>query len=127
MNIDYRIENFHERTGSIQVRYFNTVLPDGVVFSINLPLTDGRYPQGDALDRLIRGYAPRDIFERAESIRLQAPAPPVGVNPSAVTDDCREEMLFGEGLMFIREAGERILITRPLIQLNALDIPVEVV
>lgn len=127
MNIDFKIEHFHERTGSIQVRYFNESLPDGVVFSINLPLSGGQYPQGEALENLIRGYAPHDIFARAESIKQQAPVAPLGVPASSATDTNREEMLFGEGLLFIREAGERILITRPLIQLNALDISVEVI
>jgi hypothetical protein len=131
MEIKYKIVAFHQQTGSVQVEYFNENLPEGVVFSINLPLVDGEYPQGKALEEFIQSYAPHDIFERAGMLREQAPASPFDASIPHIqaesTGQPTEPQLFGEGQMFIREGAERILLNRPLVQLNAIDVPVEII
>jgi hypothetical protein len=125
MDIEYKLMDFHQQTGSLQVRFHNEDLPDGVVFSINLPVVNGRYPHGNDLDALIRSYAPKDIFDRAAILRREAPEAPVAL-PSKENVPA-PPMLFGEGTLFVMDQGKRVLMTRPLATLNAIDIPVEVI
>lgn len=128
MTISYEIVGFHQSTGSAQVRFHNDDLPEGVVFSINLPVTEGRYPQGDALDSLIRSYAPVDIFERAAQLK-SVPPPSMDGLPvrSAPRPSDLQSANAGEGQIFVREGKERIFLLQPLVRLYALDLPVEVI
>ena len=52
--IEYRIVAFHQNRGQIEIEC------DGVPhrISIDLPIDNGRYPEGDDLDLFIRGFIP---------------------------------------------------------------------
>lgn len=129
MNIEFRLVDFHQKTGSLQISYFNENIPDGVLFSINIPIVEGAYLQGDALVSLINSYAPLDIFERAATIKtnsLGSPVPGVGDAP-APAELVPEPLLFGDRQLFVVEDHERVLFVRPLAQVKALDIPVEII
>lgn len=124
MNIEYRIIRYHKPTASVQVNYFNADIPDGVMFSLNLPVVEGQLPQGPVLEAFILQHAPRDMFERAASLReaevpaeLAAVSTTPGTPPQSLMDD----------QFFVREGGERILMVRPLVQLYSLDVPVEII
>lgn len=123
MKIDYQIVSFHKPTASIQVKYFNDDLPTGVMFSLNLPVVEGRLPQGQALEDFVLRQAPLDMFERAAALRqATAPAELEGLSPP---DQTSIEAAM-QGQVFVREGGERIFLVRPLIQIYSLDVPLEV-
>jgi len=123
MQIDYQIVAYHKPTASIQVKYFNDDLPSGVMFSLNLPVVEGRLPQGPALEDFVQRHAPQDIFERAAALRDGVDPSELQGLPSPATNS-PESLL--EGQVFVREGGERIFMVRPLVQIYSLDIPLEV-
>jgi len=70
--MDYTIRAFDQQTGQIVVEY------RGLVFSIDLQLDENNmYPEGEALDALIRQFIPVWHFERLDKI-------PLAANPSAI-------------------------------------------
>lgn len=125
MHIDYQIVSFHRPTASIQVRYFNEDLPDGIMFALNLPVVDGKLPRGEALEQLVRNQAPRDAFERAAALR-DADVPDELSHVAAPTSPATIDQ-FLEGQLFVHEDRQRIFLIRPLIEEQSLDIPLEVI
>lgn len=70
MDIQWKIVEFHPEQGSVEVNYFEPeILPEGITFNIDLPIENGQYPQGDALEQLISAYVPLHIFERKAAIK----------------------------------------------------------
>jgi len=63
-NITYKIRFFNQATGSIVVE-FSEFPP----FNIDLPLVDGKYPEGAALDEYIKGFLPIEFIERKKIIQ----------------------------------------------------------
>lgn len=123
MKIEYQIVSFHKPTASIQVRYFNDDLPSGVMFSLNLPVVEGRLPQGQALEDFVMQHAPLQIFESAQALReASLPSEFDGLPPPA--QPSLESLM--EGQVFVREGGERIFMVRPLLQMYSLSVPLEV-
>jgi hypothetical protein len=60
----YRIVNFIEETGQIEIECKG--YPGRI--AIDLPVEDGKYPEGDQLDNYIRGFVPTWLIERYEKI-----------------------------------------------------------
>jgi hypothetical protein len=63
MDLTYKIRVFNESTGSIVVEF-----QDFAPFNIDLPLVDGKYPEGQALDEFIRGFLPIEFVQRKQII-----------------------------------------------------------
>ena len=127
IQIEFKLVDFHDRTGSLQVLYYNQDIPEGVTFSINIPIVDGAYLKGDELVNLINSFAPKDMFERAAAIRtsgLQSPVP--GLEASA-PPAASEPMLHPDRQLFVMEGTQRVLMVRPLVQVRSFGIPVEVI
>lgn len=124
MEIQYELVEFFQETGSIQVRFYNGDLPHGVMFSIPLPISGGRYPQGPDLDRLIRNHVPTDIFERARTLKSINP-PVEGEFCQALRNTASMEEV-GDGFIYIRDGKERVFKLEPLLRRYSLDIPVEI-
>ena len=66
--VNYRITNFESTTGIITVQFEDihnagTYRPEGVC--IQLPVVDGVYPTGNALETLIRKNYPANLFAHA--------------------------------------------------------------
>jgi hypothetical protein len=61
----YRIISFDEQSGQIQIEVDE--LPQRLV--IDLPIEDGKYPEGDILDNYIRGFIPVWTITRKERIK----------------------------------------------------------
>jgi hypothetical protein len=61
----YKIVNFIESTGQIEIEC------EGMQgkFAIDLPIDNGKYPEGDQLDNYIRGFIPTWLIERSQKIK----------------------------------------------------------
>jgi hypothetical protein len=64
MSIEYKIRSFNQTTGSIVVEFM-----DFTPFNIDLPVENGLYPEGEALDAYIRGFLPVWVVERKQVIQ----------------------------------------------------------
>lgn len=65
MTTDYKITNFHEEFGQIEVLF----TPLNVTIAIDLPIdADGNVPTGDPLDAYIKGFLPYGALERSRLI-----------------------------------------------------------
>lgn len=127
IQIEFKLVDFHDRTGSLQVLYYNQDIPEGITFSINVPIVDGSYLKGDDLVNLIQSYAPRDMFERAAAIRtsgLESPVP--GLASSSPAPE-QPATIHPDRQLFVMEGTQRVLMVRPLVQVRAFGIPVEVI
>ena len=61
--MEYKIIAFDETIGQITVEY-----GEGIVFALDLPIENGAYPVGEALDALIKQFLPTWVVERKQSI-----------------------------------------------------------
>lgn len=98
MEITYKIRAFNKVTGSIVVEFQNFA-----PFNIDLPLVDGKYPEGQELDQYIRGFLPIEFVQRMQAIAQGVknettienlvepwpapPTPPQGEIPSTVVGE----------------------------------------
>lgn len=64
MSIEYKIRGFDQSSGTITVEF-----ADFPLFSIDLPINDGRYPEGEELDGYIKGFLPVWLLERKQVIQ----------------------------------------------------------
>jgi hypothetical protein len=63
--MNYKIVKFYENTGQIEIQCDE--LPQRI--SIDLPIDNGKYPEGDDLDRYIRGFIPTWVTTRKERLK----------------------------------------------------------
>lgn len=61
--VNYTIRSFDKLNGQILVEFEN--LP---TFAIDLPIIDGKYPEGEDLENIIQGYAPIWLIERKQTL-----------------------------------------------------------
>lgn len=61
--MEYQIIAFDESVGQIVVEY-----NEGMTFALDLPIEDGAYPEGEALDVLIKQFLPVWVVERKKAI-----------------------------------------------------------
>ena len=64
MSTNYKIRSFNQTTGSIVVEFM-----DFPLFNVDLPVENGRYPEGEVLDTYIRGFLPIWVVERKQVIQ----------------------------------------------------------
>lgn len=57
--MEYKIIGFNKNVGQITVQFENQW-----TFAIDLPIVDGRYPTGEALEQTIQNFAPNYLKER---------------------------------------------------------------
>lgn len=65
MDLDYTITEFYEQDGKIVVLCNKT----GQSFAIDLPIDNGKFPEGADLDIYIRGFLPSWVTERSVDLR----------------------------------------------------------
>lgn len=65
MDLDYTITEFYEQDGQIVVLCNKT----GQSFAIDLPIDNGKFPEGADLDIYIRGFLPSWVTERAVELQ----------------------------------------------------------
>lgn len=68
MNIQHEILSFHPATGSLLVRYFCEEVPQGLVYSIDVPLENGSFVGQERIDQLIDFMKPTGQLERAAEL-----------------------------------------------------------
>ena len=61
--MEYQIIAFDEAVGQIVVEY-----NEGMTFALDLPIEDGAYPEGEALDTLFKQFLPTWVVERKQAI-----------------------------------------------------------
>jgi hypothetical protein len=71
MNIKWRILELNKATGSIVVNFFDdTLLPVGVSYNFDLPITNGALPSEEAIKAMVNAQIPMHIFDRI--VQLQS-------------------------------------------------------
>lgn len=61
--MNYIVRSYDRNTGSISVEF------EGCgVWNIDLPITDGKYPEGEELEHCIQSFAPVHIIERKNAL-----------------------------------------------------------
>lgn len=97
MSLLYKIRNFDASFGQILVQYYLEDNSFNFESTIDLPVKDGKYPEGDELSNLINNLAPNWHFERINTIKtgvsnsslidnLVEPYPVVNFNPAVAAD-----------------------------------------
>lgn len=119
----FKILSFHRQSGSIQIKYFNDLLPDGIIYALTLPLIEGKLPQGDALEQFILSFVPHDAFKRAAELKNANPNDGLAALPEPASQDPMDWMMMPN---MVREGDERIFLVKPLVQVKSLDIPLHV-
>lgn len=68
MNIKYEILEFITNTGTIIVKWYCDEVPYGIVYNVDLPIIDGRYPEEHELPDIIKKFEPTGQLERIASL-----------------------------------------------------------
>jgi hypothetical protein len=58
MDIKHEIVSFESASGSIVVRYWTDQFPDGLTYSIDLPVENGAFPSETRIHELIEAHSP---------------------------------------------------------------------
>ena len=61
--MEKEILGFNRNTGSLTVRFFTADYPEGLVYNVDVPIVDGAYISGPALDELIDSFSPYGQIE----------------------------------------------------------------
>jgi hypothetical protein len=69
MNIKYDILEFIPYTGTIVVKWYCDEVPEGLVYSVDLPIIDDSYPKLDELSGIIKQFEPTGQLERIAAAR----------------------------------------------------------
>lgn len=103
MQIQYEIVAFHPSTGSVEVRYFCTEFPSGLVYTVDVPVENGQIVSQDKVEQMILAVAPKSMLQRM--IELQAAEIPAfladkvytpPVTPTDVPADVPSDQASGE-------------------------------
>lgn len=63
--VQYKIVKFDENSGQIQIKCENY----DPIINIDLPIDNGKFPEGEALDLYIRGFVPAWLINRSNNIK----------------------------------------------------------
>lgn len=85
--MNYEIKSFNRITGSALVRFWTNAFPDGLSYNVDIPLVNGAYITGVALEAHIQSFAPVGQIARlveaasadsslVEALVVQPPPPP---------------------------------------------------
>jgi hypothetical protein len=69
MNIQHEIINFNPYSGSINVRYFSKEVPDGLIYSIDLPLVNNVFADFPEIEKLIDIHCPTGQLKRIAELK----------------------------------------------------------
>ena len=58
MDITYEILSFNQDAGSVDVKYIAASVPDGLTFTIDVPIVDGNYISENELITIIENHKP---------------------------------------------------------------------
>lgn len=69
IEIERRIVGLDKTRGQIVVEWSNEDFPEGFTVAVDLPIINGRVPEGEELDAYLRGFCPIAEFERAKALK----------------------------------------------------------
>lgn len=64
MDIKYEILNFNPNNGSLTIKYFTDEFTDGLVYSVDVPIVDGKFASEDEVTSIIEFNKPKGQLER---------------------------------------------------------------
>ena len=64
MDIQFKILAFHPETASISVNYYCDEIPDGLTYSIDIPMVNGEFASQDEINHLIKCFEPVGQLQR---------------------------------------------------------------
>lgn len=74
MQINHEILEFNPYTASVIVRYFTDSVPEGLVFNIDLPVTEGQPLTEELVEQTLEFYSPTSQIERLAAVKtMQVP------------------------------------------------------
>lgn len=135
--IQYQIVNLDTQLGQIQVKYFTSIFTDGLIYNIDLPITNGATVSDQDLTTLINQFAPigqlTDI-ENQKAFQDQRKQLTVGVDFSHIqakvvapvsaspTMPAQTQTMW-QNIEFQKAVGD-VLVKAGLVQTNPITIPV---
>lgn len=69
MIMKYRVLRVTEETGSLSVNFYTDEYPEGLTYSVDIPIENGQYVSGEVLERHIMSFAPYGQIQRALLVR----------------------------------------------------------
>lgn len=74
MNIKYDILEFLPHIGAIGVKWYCDEVPYGLVYNVDLPIVNGKYPESHELYDIIKKFEPTGQLERIANLnKVQVP------------------------------------------------------
>jgi hypothetical protein len=87
MTIQHEILSFNPLTASILVKYYSTDCSEELIFNIDLPIEDGKFPEPEQIEEIIKFNAPKAQLERLNAVKtVQVPTFLSEKIPSPVTE-----------------------------------------
>lgn len=126
--MNYVIRSFDPNTGSVVVDFENVGR-----YNIDLPIENGKYPEGDALDTYIMHHAPTWVIERANQLKAGVEnaayiASLVVSEPQVTPTEAQTPDIDPNAKMWAQAEFERklgaALVKFGVLQSNPVDIPV---
>lgn len=68
MQIQYQILNYIPEQASIVVKYFTDKIPNGLTYTLDIPIIDGQLAGEEEILKLIEIYTPKGQLERLENL-----------------------------------------------------------
>jgi hypothetical protein len=101
----YKITNFYADTGSALVKFYTDEFPDGLSYNVDIPIENGQYITGEALDQHILSFAPYGQIQRILDLR-NIPAPELTIEPEELVIP---DQILGASLESAKSYAERMI------------------
>lgn len=69
MNIQHEILAFYTNSGSIEVKYFCDEVPEGLIYTIDVPIENGQFVSQESIEALIENFKPIGQLQRIADIK----------------------------------------------------------
>ncbi len=80
--MNYKIIGADSRSGSLLIKFYNDGYPNGLVYNVDIPIENGQFVSGEALEAHIMSFAPYGQLERMAFLSAnETPFPNIAVEP----------------------------------------------
>lgn len=81
-HMNYKIIGADNRSGSLLIKFYTDGYRDGLIYNVDIPIENGQFVSGDALDAHIMSFAPYGQLERLAFLNAnETPFPQITVEP----------------------------------------------